>query len=258
MNTIISNAINSKSYNLFFKFIEHYKPKGFMGINPKIEMMLNLEKLMEQNNQFFFFGDLLQMKIFYSSKLSVSMLGVEQNELTPYHLFEATHPDDLHRYCLARAKLFKMAEELFIAERGHSIISTNFRIRNPKGQYMNILFQCYLFYSTIPNKTVYLLQIHTDVSWYKKLQLTPHYYVGNDLSYFTFPDENLLKIGSIFTLREFEIIKLVELGLNSEKIAEKLYLSPHTVSTHRRTILKKSGKATTTELIFDLKEQGLL
>jgi DNA-binding CsgD family transcriptional regulator len=258
MNNSILVSTEPENYDLFFRFIDYYKPTGFEDIDPRSKLMLELERMMERNNQFFFFGDLLQMKIYYTSKLSASMLGIDQNELTPYHLFEATHPDDLHRFTLARAKMFKMAEELFIAERGHSIISTSFRIRNSNREYIHTLFQCFLFYTSIPNKTVFLFQINTNIDWCKKLQNSHHYYVGTDLSYFTIPNEKLLKTGNIFTKREFEIIKMIDTGLKSEMIAERLFISAHTVNTHRRTLLKKSGKATTSELIFELKEQGLL
>jgi hypothetical protein len=246
------------NYLLFHRFIETFSPVGFQGIKHDNPLLLELEKMMEQNKQFFFVGDLLQMQIFFTSKQSRSMIGVEPTDVNPYHLFEATHPDDLNRYTLGRAKLFKMAQDLFIAEHGDALISSNIRIRNPKGQYINTLFQCYMFYSSIPHNTVYLLQVHTDVSWCKKLQHINHYYVGNDLSCFTFPDEKLLKLGNLFTHREFEIINLIALGNNSEQIAGKLFLSRHTVNTHRRNILKKSGKAHLSELIYDLQEQGIL
>jgi len=51
---------------------------------------------------------------------------------------------------------------------------------------------------------------------------------------------------------------LLEQGHSTEHIAEALYLSPLTVKTHRRNILHKSGKANIPELIFNLKEHGLL
>jgi len=52
--------------------------------------------------------------------------------------------------------------------------------------------------------------------------------------------------------------QLSEAGSNSKQIAEKLFLSVYTVDTHRSHILKKSGKAHISDLINDLKEQGLL
>ena len=76
-------------------------------------------------------------------------------------------------------------------------------------------------------------------------------------SYFKYPDEELLKKGNIFSTREFEIIVLIRSGLSSEEIAEKLFLSVHTVNTHRRNILEKSGKESISELIYDLTERGM-
>jgi DNA-binding NarL/FixJ family response regulator len=64
--------------------------------------------------------------------------------------------------------------------------------------------------------------------------------------------------GNIFSVREFEIIKLVQDGLDSEQIAGKLFLSKHTVDTHRKNILEKTGKAHISDLIYYLKERGQL
>ena len=103
-----------------------------------------------------------------------------------------------------------------------------------------------------------MINIRTDISWCRKIKHGFHYYLGNDLSYFRYPDEELLMTGNIFFDREFEIIKFVQEGLDSEQIAEKLFLSKHTVNTHRKNILEKTGKAHISDLIYYLKEQGLL
>jgi len=78
------------------------------------------------------------------------------------------------------------------------------------------------------------------------------------MSLFRFPDEKLLQIGPPYSNREFEIIKLIEKGFSSDQIAEQLFISSNTVNTHRSNILKKTDKAHISELIYDLKEQGLL
>ncbi len=49
-------------------------------------------------------------------------------------------------------------------------------------------------------------------------------------------DDNKL---SRLTEREIEIIKLIKNGSTNKEIAEKLFLSPRTVETHRARILKK-------------------
>jgi DNA-binding CsgD family transcriptional regulator len=248
----------NQDYNLFHKFRENYSSNGFNEINPNDSLMQELEHMMEKNNQFFFVCDLIQMKILFTSNQSIKMIGIEPKHVTPFHFFEATHPDDIQRHSLGRTQLFKIAQELFIAKKGNAFASTNFKILCADGKYKCLLFQYYLFYSETPVKTVYVIQVHTDVDWCKNLNKQFHYYSGTDLSLFKYPDEELMKMGSIYTKREFEIIKLIEMGLNSEKIAEKLFLSHFTVNAHRANILKKSNRANMSELIHNLNVNGLL
>jgi DNA-binding CsgD family transcriptional regulator len=245
-------------YSLFFKFIETFSQQGFQGIDPEHPLILELEKMMQKNDQFFYFGDMLQMKVIYTSKRSIDMIGIPPEEVSPYHFMEATHPDDLDRLSLGRAKLLKMAQDLYIAGKGTGLISTNFQVRNAKGGYSCMLMQNYLYFSEIPYKSVFLIKVHTHVDFCKTINKGFHYYLGNDSSLFRYPDEEIRKLSHPFSSREFEIIKLAELGLNTDQIAEKLFLSPYTVNTHRANILKKTGKAHIYELIYDLKFQGLL
>ena len=137
-------------------------------------------------------------------------------------------------------------------------MSFTIRVRNTDGQYRNHLCQAYFFYSPGFHKAVYLLQVISNVDSFQMKKEKFHYYKGKDLSLFRFPDEDMLKIGPPFSVREFEIIKLIESGLSTKQIADKLFLSVYTVSTHRSNILEKSGKPNISDLIYELKEQGLL
>jgi DNA-binding CsgD family transcriptional regulator len=243
---------------LFFKFIDTYCPSGFRGIDPGSTLILELESMMEENNQFLYLADAIQMKVIFTSKRSIQLIGIEPENVTPYHFMEAVHPDDIKRLNLGRTKVVKIAQDLFIAEKGYSLISTNYKFRTPSGVYSDFLVQGYLFYTTIPVKTVFFLKIHTNIGWHKKIKFGYHYYTGTDLSYFRYPDNEMLMKGNIFSDREFEIIRLIESGLSSEKIADKLFLSVHTVNTHRRNILEKSGRENISELIYELIERGVL
>lgn len=49
--------------------------------------------------------------------------------------------------------------------------------------------------------------------------------------------------------REIEVVKCVAQGMNSNAIAEALFLSMHTVKTHRRNIMHKLNVKTSAELI---------
>ncbi len=249
---------DNQDYSLFHNFIDDFLPIGFNGIDPNDPLLVEIEKSTEMNNQYFFVADLLQGKILFTSKRSIDMIGVDPKELNPYHNIEATHPDEVHRNTKGWAKLIYMANNLLAAKSGNSLFATNMKLLNPEGVYTETLFQCYLFYSEIPHKTVYTLQVHTNIDWYKNIRKGVYHYSGNDVSYFRYPDEELLNVCKDFTKREFEIIKLIGLGLSSEQIAEKLFVSPYTINTHRGNILKKSGKAHVSELIYELMEQGKL
>lgn len=51
------------------------------------------------------------------------------------------------------------------------------------------------------------------------------------------------------TAREVEIVKLIAEGLTSQQIANKLFISPRTVETHRANLMKKTGAKNSIELI---------
>ena len=245
-------------YDLFFKFIESYAPAGYKGIDPNDDLILELEKLTKQNNQFFWVGDVMDSRIIWSSSRSHEMIRIRPENLSPYHFMEATLPEDLNKHSLGRIKMFSLGNDFFAAKKGTAILSTSIRIRNLYGVYQDLLFQLYIFYHTVPYKSTFILTVLTNIESFKKRKYGYHYYVGNNLANFRYPDEELLAQGVPYSDHEFEIIKMIASGLNSEQIAEKKFLSIHTVNTHRKNILTKAGKQTMSELIIDLLKMGLL
>ena len=248
----------SPDYGLFFEFIETFSKDGFIGIDRDHPLILKLEEMMELNNQFFYIADVIQMTILFTSKRSPQMFGIDPEELTFYQFMEVTHPDEIQRLNLGRPKILKLAQDLYTAEKGVRLLSTDFRMRNTLGDYSNILIQGYLVYTTIPRKTVFFFKLHTNIDWYQKKKHGFHYYLGEDLTYFKYPDKELLDMGMHISKREFEIVKLVEQGLSSEQIAEKLFLSVNTVNTHRSNMLMKTEKESISDLIYSFKERGLM
>jgi hypothetical protein len=250
--------IEQYNYSIFFDFIESYLPSGFMTINAEDPIMQRLDAVMEVNDQFLTVSDLGKIQFLYASPGIKRMLGIEPGQLNPGHFVDVTHPDDLNRLGLLRAQTFVVEKEVLETQKGSALVSFTMRLRNPAGVYHNHLCQAYFFYSPFPHKAVYLLQVISNVSWFKPKKQEYHHYKGKELSHFRYPDEDLLKIGPQYSARELEIIKLIESGLSSKQIAEKIFLSVHTVNTHRKNILQKSGKTQIPDLIYELKEQGVL
>ncbi len=58
--------------------------------------------------------------------------------------------------------------------------------------------------------------------------------------------------------RERDILMLIAQGKQSKEIANQLFLSPHTINTHRKNLLKKLNARTPTELLINAIKLGLI
>ena len=63
---------------------------------------------------------------------------------------------------------------------------------------------------------------------------------------------------TVLTTRETEILKLIAHGHSTQAIADTLFLSPHTVQTHRKSIIKKLNIKSPTEFVIYAMDLGLL
>lgn len=61
-----------------------------------------------------------------------------------------------------------------------------------------------------------------------------------------------------YTKREKEVIKLLEANYTSEQIAKQLYLSKHTVQTHRKNILRKAKSHSIDDVLLFCKKNGII
>ncbi len=63
------------------------------------------------------------------------------------------------------------------------------------------------------------------------------------------PDANSCS-GISLSEREIEVIRLISDGCTNKEIADKLFLSPHTVNTHRKNIMHKLGIKNTAGIVI--------
>ncbi|SHH93787.1 DNA-binding response regulator, NarL/FixJ family, contains REC and HTH domains [Chryseolinea serpens] len=60
------------------------------------------------------------------------------------------------------------------------------------------------------------------------------------------------------TAREIEIVKLIDDGLTSQQMADKLFISPRTVETHRANLMKKFAVKNSIELVKKARQMNIL
>ncbi|HCA06125.1 LuxR C-terminal-related transcriptional regulator [Chryseobacterium sp.] len=86
-------------------------------------------------------------------------------------------------------------------------------------------------------------------------------FTNDEVQYFRHIDQHLNKIDvdkPYITKREKDVLKLMAQGFNSPEIAEKLFLSYHTVENHKRNLRKKTNTKTSAELIAFTMNHSLL
>jgi DNA-binding NarL/FixJ family response regulator len=60
------------------------------------------------------------------------------------------------------------------------------------------------------------------------------------------------------TARELEVLRCLSNGWTEKQVAERLYLSPETVKTHQRTILRKLEARNRTHAVACALRKGLI
>jgi DNA-binding CsgD family transcriptional regulator len=127
-----------------------------------------------------------------------------------------------------------------------------YRARRKEGKVITVQHQAIPLYFDENHIPFIFSNIFTDISYLGVTQV-PHALIVNRFTNEIFhiePDRlQLTKAETLFSAREREIIRLLLKGNNSHHIAQQLFISPETVRTHRKNILKKAGLSSTVGLL---------
>lgn len=172
------------------------------------------------------------------------MLGYSEQEFNYGSMMRAIHPADSD--ALLRV-MDAVAEYAGSAWTGPEVVlSITYRIRKKNGNYIKVLCQ-----TTISNHSVdkQMVSQLTDISFMKSGNYVEWTFDAPNLDQEKFRMYVQQSYQQFFSSRELEVLELIDKGLTSNAIAEKLFLSKHTVDTHRRKMLQKSGCANAIELL---------
>lgn len=200
------------------------------------------------------------------------VLGIEPQDFTMEKLLSLLPPEELKalekKEALVADFLFRF---LTPAELPFYKVVYFFRVRDKKGNYHNMLHQATTLTVSDSGKVEHVLGIQTDVSHLSMVfnDKVSFLSLRGDKSYYNIdpekgkfdPEHNnpdAPKLSEILTKRELEITRLVAMGLCSDKIAEKLIVSSHTIRTHRKNILRKTACTNSTDLVAKSLVEGLV
>jgi DNA-binding CsgD family transcriptional regulator len=205
----------------------------------------------------------LSMNMVHHGTLEV--LGIEPDQFTFQKEIDIMHPDDfakLNEKELASSNFF--LNKIPVEEIPLYKVVYMLRLKHSDGHYKTILHQAKALNVSKEGQIQQVLVIHTDVTFFNIpfnhnvsfiSNNRPSYHsvkTGEDLNFMVTDFKN------IFTHREIEIIIKLSQGENFKEIAALFFVSPHTIKTHRKNILKKSGCKNTAELVARCYAEGLL
>lgn len=227
-----------------------------------IEQMANL---FAAGSYYYYILDFENLELNMVSDSVRSILGIEPDVYPVSKLLEIVHPEDIEKMhekeTAAGEFLFNKIPKEQIP---HYKVVYLLRMRHANGSYKTILHQSKTIVLSNDGKIQQTLGIHTDVTY---LNMP----IDHKISFISnrYPSYHSLQVGEeldlnnkssldAMTKREKEIVKLLSLGKNFNEMAKVLNVSPHTVNTHKRNILKKSNCHNTTELVARCIREGTI
>lgn len=194
-----------------------------------------------------------------------SVLGIEPDSYTIEHFFSILNPEDNEKMYEKEAVVFDFFNHRLTREEMPLYkVSYLMRLRHSDGHYKTILHQSRTINISNEGKIQQTLVVHTDIS-YLNIPFDHNIsFIGkNRQSYFsigtTAPYEFIEnKFKAQFTNREIEILAKIAKGNSFTEIADLLDISPHTINTHKKNIMKKAGCKSSPELIARCIREGII
>jgi len=207
-------------------------------------------------SQALYIFDMQEMSMPYQRGIK-RLFGYSEEEFN-FELFNHWyHPDDHDRYLyllkVSNEWARKLKPDPFTIE-----ASIDYRVRKKNGSYIKILRQTTIFETCNDNSPKSSFSFITDISKIKTNTNINLSLIDVNSGDVIFEDKEKNPENVQLTKREKEILLQIKKGLNSQAIADEFNCSKHTVDTHRRKMLRKSGCKNTVELIGFCTKNGIL
>lgn len=261
------NDIN-KIVKLFQEEVINHN-KGYKAY-PVNELINRTASLFAPGQFYYYILNFYNLAMDYVHPSVKNVLGVAPEHFNLEKLLEMIHPDDF-QYVIEKEKvILDFFKKLTPAQMPHYKVSYFFRVKDTSGKIRKILHQTTTLTVSDESKIGHVIGIHTDVSHLKVADyrtvslismeegLKSHYNIDperREIKDMDKADETLLS--ELLSSRELEIVKLIAQGMTSTLISKVLYVSIHTIRTHRKNILEKT-RCSTAELISRCLIQGVI
>lgn len=209
-----------------------------------------------------FVVDVYKCNYTYASSNFVDLLGYDSHKIETLerqgdYLESRIHPDDRAQLATLQVTLAQFIYNLPLEQRNDYSNIYSFRMLNARQQYIRVTSRHQVLEQD-RNGKAWLIIGNMDISPNQKDFETVDCAVLNLKNGEIFSPSLLPLPSANLTNREIEILRLIQRGLLSKEIADKLCISIHTVNIHRQNLLRKLGVQNSIEAIRLGQEVGLL
>ena len=237
------------------QFIEEIKDL-YPDFTPIAHNFSELKKTKFNQNECLFVWDARTGSILFAKGFK-NLLGIEDNSFTLNSFTELFHKNDKDLILKIGQAAIQYSIKHPDSNKEHNLYISH-RIKTVSGEFIKILVHTQPYEIDNNGFITKFLVIFSDISFVDTSDVVQYKFTAKDLNTILFHNTIFEKSNSFFTSRELEIIREIRNGHSSPKIAEILQISSHTVATHRKKILKKSGCHSTKELLLFCKKNGIL
>lgn len=190
-----------------------------------------------------------------------NLTGYDPETITMEFLFDHIHPDDVATFVDFESEVVNFKLKLPKDKLMKYKTQYNYRLRTKNGNYIKVLQQSITIQCDEDGTIIRNLVVHTDISNFKTDNLMRLSFIGLEgepsFTNVKLPLKNTAKNYGL-TSREMEILLLLINDNDTKNIANLLYISEHTVKTHRKNIHSKLGTNNPLQLILKAMDLGLI
>jgi len=184
---------------------------------------------------------------------------VEAFEKGPDYFFDLMHPEDLAKVLETSIETFRFLDSVPVAERKDYKLSLDFRIRKADGNYLRMIQQVVILELDNAGNIWLVLIINDVASQNGDAPVRRNLINLKNKKFYLFPIEEWERdTKPALSKREIEVLGLIAKGFVSKQIADKLFISVHTVNNHRQNILEKINVSNSSEAVKYAAKLGLI
>lgn len=257
------------------KIIALYKNAGTGANNeypsyPINDLTNNIAAFFAPGQCYYYLLNFHNLKIDYVAPSVFNIIGIQPKAFSLKQYLEIIHPDHLPQVYKKECRVVDFINQTNPEELPFYKFSYFLKIKCNGGKIKRLLHQSTMLTTSDDKKSRYILGVDIDVSHLKfiddktfsiiglKEGLESIYNIDPDMKENHAPEDKYLQVEGILSNRELQIIKHISKGLSTKLIADALFLSEHTVQTHRRNILQKTNCANTAELVSRCLLEGII